>query len=165
MKLRFLSNLSTKLEALEEQLSPSPAKPAEAALEIDGATKRPINTPSKQLGPSPNVAPQKKTRMEPGLSPLKPLALAYTPDRGEDAQRQYPLSPPSTIQRRVEERRAQAVAVVDPYADTYVEAGADGEVAECYVVDDESVKDVLVKAGLASESIAMLISKAFSGPC
>ena len=78
IKLRFLFNLSTRLEALEAQLSPSPAKPSEAAPETDGAAKRPINTPSKQLGPSPNAAPQKKTRMEPGVSPLKPLALAYT---------------------------------------------------------------------------------------
>ena len=45
----------------------------------DPNPKRPVNTPSKNVGPSPNQAPYKKCRGEPEMSPFKPMRLALTP--------------------------------------------------------------------------------------
>ena len=141
-------------QALEEQM----AEEERNQLADDSMAKRPVVTPGKMVGPSPNPGPTKKTRVE-DASPAKPRAL-FTPDRagqllydsGEDAQLPYPASPsPGGV---------AGIATVDPYADTYVDLEAVSNVQDAGVLaracqdkvdpdeSDSEVQLVLCKVGV-----------------
>ena len=133
------------MQALEKQLELEEVEDSQATqpASSDALSKRPVNTPGKPVGPSPNQAPLKKTRQQDYLSPCKPLALTYSPAREEDAQLPFPPPPPAKLGCSP----GQELALTDPYADTYVEEpGHVGSLALALPEpEDEDVHSVLSK--------------------
>ena len=71
----------------------------------DANPKRPVMTPSKISGPSPNQAPYKKSRGEPEMSPFRPMRLALTP-----SSEKRPSSSQAGLATTTDERKVFSIA-------------------------------------------------------